>query len=204
MVSGLKKLERDFYKRNTLVISKELLGKYLVHNSKNGKTVGKIVETEAYIGPYDRASHAFKNRFTRRTSIQFGPGGYAYIYQIYGCHFCFNVVTQKKNMPEVVLVRALEPVYGNEIMARRRNMLPLQNRNIQLLTNGPGKLCKAMAIDKSLYGIDLCGDTLYVCNGEQISEHKIASSTRINIDYAQSSRDYPWRFFIKGNKFVSK
>ena len=149
------KLRRDFYQRNTLTVARELLGKYLVHNSQEGTTIGKIVETEAYIGPHDPASHAYKGRRTKRTEVQFGPGGYAYIYQIYGKNFCFCIVTQKVGMPEVVLIRALEPIAGLELMAKRRGFSNLTD--YKELTNGPSKLCQAMGINKSLYGIIYVG-----------------------------------------------
>ena len=115
----MNKLAREFYERDTLIVAKKLLGKYLVRDSPEGKAIGVIVETEAYIGPHDRASHAYNGRRTVRTQIQFGPGGYAYIYQIHGKHFCFCVVTQKLGMPEVVLIRALRPIYGIGLMMKR-------------------------------------------------------------------------------------
>jgi len=198
------KLCRDFYERNTLTVAKELLGKYLIHNSIDGITVGKIVEVEAYIGPDDPASHAYKGRRTSRTEAQFGPGGYAYIYQIYGKNFCFNVVTQKMGMPEVVLIRALEPIKGLELMAKRRGFSQLTNKIIKELTNGPSKLCQAMGIDKSLYGINLCGDVLFIAETNPDKTFEIIATPRINIDYAGDAKHYNWRFLIKNNKFVSK
>ncbi len=198
------KLCRDFYERNTLAVAKELLGKYLIHNSIEGITVGKIVEVEAYIGPDDPASHAYKGRYTKRTKVQFGPGGYAYIYQIYGKNFCFNVVTQKVGMPEVVLIRALEPIKGLELMAKRRGFFQLTHKTIKELTNGPSKLCQAMGIDKSLYGIDLCGDVLFIAEPNLNRTFEIIATPRINIDYAGNAKHYNWRFLIKNNKFVSK
>ena len=198
------KLCRDFYERNTLTVAKELLGKYLIHNSIEGITVGKIVEVEAYIGPDDPASHAYKGRRTSKTEVQFGPGGYAYIYQIYGKNFCFNVVTQKVGMPEVVLIRALEPIKGLELMAKRRGFSQLTDKIIKELTNGPSKLCQAMGIGKSLYGIDLCGDVLFIAEPNPNQTFEIITTPRINIDYAGDAKHYNWRFLIKNNKFVSK
>ena len=198
------KLCRDFYERNTLTVAKELLGKYLIHNSIEGITVGKIIEVEAYIGPNDPASHTYKGRRTSRTEVQFGPGGYAYIYQIYGKNFCFNVVTQKAGMPEVVLIRALEPIKGLELMAKRRGFSQLTDKIIKELTNGPSKLCQAMGIDKSLYGIDLCEDVLFIAEPNPNKTFKIIATPRINIDYAGDAKHYNWRFLIKNNKFVSK
>lgn len=200
----MRKLSREFYERDTLIVARELLGRYLVHISPEGITIGKIVESEAYIGPYDPASHAYKGRRTKRTEIQFGAGGYAYIYQIYGKNFCFNVTTQKIGMPEVVLIRSLEPIKGMKLMAKRRGFHSISERNIRELANGPSKLCIAMAIDKSLYGIDLCGDRLFIVNPNPEKQFEIITTPRVNIDYAGDAKYYPWRFLIKNNKFVSR
>jgi DNA-3-methyladenine glycosylase len=202
----LIRLERTFYEQDTLRIAKELLGCYLVRKSIEGTTIGKIVETEAYIGPYDKASHAYKGKYTQRTKVQFGPGGYAYIYQIYGINYCFNVVTQQPGMPEVVLIRALEPMDGIELMSKRRNSADLTGKEIKNLTNGPSKLCKAMAIDRSLYGIDLCSDVLFLASSDHIwdQEMDVVTTKRINIDYAEEAKSYLWRFIIKNNPCISK
>lgn len=198
------KLTREFYERNTLLVARDTLGKYLVHKSSEGKTIGKIVEVEAYIGPNDNASHAYKGLRTKRNEIQYGRGGYAYIYQIYGIYFCFNIVTEKIGKPEVVLIRALEPLQGIEIMAERRKINNLSLKEKRRLANGPGKLCIAMGINKNLYGENLCGDLLYIINDEEIiSQKNIISTPRINIDYAGRSRSLPWRFLIANNKYVS-
>jgi DNA-3-methyladenine glycosylase len=185
----MNKIAREFYERDTLVVAKELLGKYLTRNSPEGNTIGVIVETEAYIGPHDKASHAYNGRRTVRTQIQFGPGGYAYIYQIHGKHFCFCVVTQKIGMPEVVLVRALRPIYGIGLMMKRRGVSKFSD-----LANGPAKLCNAMKIDKSLYGADLCGDCLFITASADEQEIHVVSTPRINIDYAEEARLRLWRF----------
>ncbi len=203
MTANMRKLKRDFYERDTLTVAKELLGKYLVHNPTEGTTIGKIVETEAYIGPSDPGSHAYKGLRSKRTEVQFGPGGYAYIYQIYGNYFCFNVVTQKIGMPEVVLIRAVEPIEGIELMAKRRKVSEITMKNVINLTNGPSKLCTAMGIDKSLYGVDLCGGKLFIASSNPKADFEIVSTPRINIDYAGDAKHYPWRFVIKNNKFVS-
>jgi len=204
LTANMRKLKRDFYERDTLTVAKELLGKYLVHNSTEGTTIGKIVETEAYIGPSDPGSHAYKGLRSKRTEVQFGPGGYAYIYQIYGNYFCFNVVTQKIGMPEVVLIRAVEPIKGIELMAKRRKVSEITMKNLINLTNGPSKLCTAMGIDKSLYGVDLCGGKLFIASSNPKADFEIVSTPRINIDYAGEAKNYLWRFLIKNNKFVSK
>ena len=197
------KCSRDFFERNTLLVAKELLGKYLVHRSCEGLTIGKIVECEAYIGPDDPASHSFRGLKTKRTKVQFGPGGYAYIYNIYGKYFCFNVVTQKENMPEVVLIRALEPIEGIELMRKRRKLTNFTENNCKNLMNGPSKLCIAMNIDKTLYGTDLCGDTFFIAKPQGEIDIEVISTPRINIEYAGNAKYYPWRFCIKDNKFVS-
>lgn len=192
-------LERNFYLRGANSVAPDLLGKLLVHETKEGLTSGIIVEVESYIGANDKGSHAYLNKRTPRTEIQFGLGGYAYIYMIYGMHYCFNVVTNKVNVPEVVLVRALEPVDGIDLMRIRRN-----THNIVQLCNGPGKLCSALGISRVNYGDDLCGNTLYIEECLTISKMNIAISPRINIDYADDDAALLWRYFIKDNKFVSK
>jgi DNA-3-methyladenine glycosylase len=198
------KLLRAFYERDTLTVAKELLGKNLVHNSLEGITIGRIVETEAYVGPDDPSSHAYKGLRSERTEIQFGPGGYAYIYQIYGKFFCFNVVTQRAGLPHVVLIRALQPIEGKSLMARRRGLSTVTDENIVCLTNGPAKLCTAMGIDKSLYGIDLCGNKLFITSSIRKESFEILATPRININYAGEAKHYPWRFLIKNNRFVSR
>lgn len=140
----------------------------------------------------------------KRIEVQFGPGGYAYIYQIYGNYFCFNVVTQKIGMPEVVLTRAVEPIEGIELMAKRRGFPEITMKNMTNLTNGPAKLCTTMGIDKSLYGVYLCGNKLFIASPKPKADFEIVTAPRINIDYAGEAKNYPWRFVIKNNKFVSK
>lgn len=192
-------LQREFYLRGANLVAPDLLGKILVHSSEEGTTSGIIVEVEAYVGPDDKGAHSYMNKRTPRTEIQFGPGGFAYIYSIYGMYCCFNVVTNQENNPEVVLVRALEPYKGIELMQERRN-----TSSIIELCNGPGKLCTAMGISKSNYGEDLCGNNLYIDNGLQITKSEIIISPRVNIDYAEECKDYYWRYYIKSNRFVSK
>lgn len=195
----MSKLERDFYLRKADLVAPNLLGKVLVHKSADGVTSGIIVEVEAYIGPEDKGSHAYLNKRTVRTEIQFGNGGYAYIYTIYGLHYCFNVVTNKENKPEVVLIRAVEPVNGLELMKKRRKI-----QNTLELCNGPGKLCAALGISNANYGDDLCGDTLFIEDYLDIPLSNIVISPRVNIDYAEEYKDVYWRYYIKDNKYVSK
>lgn len=203
----MEKLKRDFYEGNTLDVAKELLGKILVHRIDGRELAGRIVEAEAYIGAIDKAAHSYNNRRTARTEIMFGPAGYAYIYLIYGMYHCMNVVTGKGGEASAVLIRAVEPVIGIEQMAYRRFDKPLEaltkTQRIQL-TNGPGKLCTALGIDKNCYGEDLLGERLFICRETPAEYFEIETSKRINIDYAEEARDFPWRFFIKNNRYVSK
>ncbi len=201
----MNRLQPDFYQRDTLLVARELLGKLLVHESSEGVTAGRIVEVEAYIGPADRASHAYKDLRSSRTEIQYGPGGFSYVYQIYGMYYCFNIVTQIAGRPEVVLVRALEPVDGLGLMASRRKIDDSKPYRLSKLATGPGRLCQAMAITRKHYGNDLCAGCLYLLDdGMKIDIHAILTTPRINIDYAGEARDYPWRFIIANNTFVSK
>lgn len=198
----MKKLSRSFYTESTLTIAKKLLGKYLVHHTSKGKLVGKIVETEAYIGPYDKASHAYKNKLTQRNQAEFLVGGHIYIYLVYGMYWQLNISTSDHGKPECVLIRALEPVAGLEQMKQLR-----YNSNIGSLTNGPGKLCIAMKLDKTFYGVDLAGNNkIYLEDqGDKILGKNIVSVARIGIDYAGPYWvKKKWRFYIRNNKFVSK
>lgn len=194
------KLTRDFYTRsNVLRVARDLLGKLLVVPTAEGKRVsGMIVETEAYRGPQDRASHAFGGRRTRRTETMYQQGGLAYVYFVYGMYNQFNVVTNVADIPHAILVRALEPVEGIEIMHTRRHTQPDRN-----LTSGPGKLCIALRIDKRLDGADLLGKDVWLEEYEPIRPRRIASGPRIGIDYAEEWVEKPWRFWVKDNGFVS-
>jgi len=189
-----KKLKREFYNRPTLKVARELLGKYLVVDKNGTKLSGKVVETEAYRGPYDPASHAYGG-MTPRNRIMFGEPGHAYVYFTYGMYYCLNVITERKGFPAGVLIRALEPEDGIEIMKKRR-----KKEKIDSLTSGPGKLCQAMGINKTFYGADLTGKTIYVEDrGEKAG--KIISTYRIGID---AGKEKKWRFYLKDNRFVSK
>ena len=202
----MKKLSRDFYNRDTITVAQELLGKYLVHKVDGEELAGKIVEVEAYKGPLDKAAHSYNNRRTSRNEVMYGEAGYAYVFIIYGMYDCMNVVTTEKERPEAVLIRALEPVKGIDKMAANRfgkELTELNKREYKNLTNGPGKLGKAMKITRALNGEDLLGDRLYITEGH-VEKLEIVTSKRIGIDYAEEAIDYPWRFYIKDNKFVSK
>lgn len=200
------KLKREFYARDTLTVAKDLLGKVLVHKDGNKILKGKIVEVEAYLGLNDKAAHSYGGRKTERVMAMYRKPGTAYVYIIYGIHHCLNVVAKKEGVPEGVLLRAIEPIEGIETMAINRfgkALKDLSNYERRNLTNGPGKLTKALNIDKRYNMEDLCGDTIYLEEGEK-ENFQIVETTRIGIDYAEEARDYPYRFYIKGNPNVSK
>ncbi len=189
------KLPRKFYEMNTLKVAKGLLGKKLVRIYNGKKLSGMIVETEAYIGPKDKASHSYGGKITERNKVMFGPPGHAYVYQIYGMYFCLNVVTRPENYPEAVLIRAVHPLEGIEYMEKFRHG--------RALTNGPGKLCQAMKIDKSVNGVDLLGDEIWIEKYKDFGRKEIISAKRIGIDYAEEYKDKKWRFYVNDN-YVSK
>lgn len=202
----MKKLGRDFYLRDTLEVAKDLLGKHLVHETGNHTLIGRIVETEAYTGPEDKACHSYGGRRTERNEVMYHIGGTAYVYFIYGMYYCFNVVTEEVGMPSAVLVRAVEPIEGMEHMSRLRygtGFSSLSSRQKLNISNGPGKLCIAMNIGKAENGIDLCRSKLYICDAKN-EPFVVKTSPRINIDYAEEYAHKPWRFYIDGNKYVSK
>lgn len=201
-----KKLDRDFYDRPTLEIAKELLGKEIALRKKDSFISCKIVESEAYIGAIDKAAHCYQNKRTPRTEVMFGPPGYSYVYLIYGMYHCFNIVTQGVNEAAAVLIRAVEPIEGWETMANNRYtkaVADLSKRELINLTNGPGKLCRAMAIDKSLNAVDLCGEYFFLTEGDN-DAFEVVTTKRVNIDYAEEAIDFPWRFYIKNNPYVGK
>lgn len=201
----MKKLNREFYNRDSIVVAKELLGKVLVYESGGQKISAKIVETEAYMGIEDKAAHSYGGRRTPRVEVMYGGPGVAYIFLIYGLHCCFNIVTNEADIPQAVLIRAVEPVEGRECMAQRRfgtSYEQLTKSQRKGLTNGPGKLCGALSIDRNVNGKDLCGNKLYLEEGED-QEFSIVTTKRVGIDYSEEARDYPWRFYIKDNEYVS-
>ena len=191
------KLPRAFYQQSTIDVAKQLLGKYLVRQHAEGLTVGRIVETEAYVGPQDLACHASKGR-TARTEVMFGPAGHAYVYFIYGFYYMLNLVTERQDHPAAVLIRAAEPVTGLDLMKARRRLEKLRD-----LASGPGKLCQAFAIDRSLNGADLCDGILYIeDHGEP--RPKFQATPRIGVNYAGKWKDKRYRFFVRGSDFVSR
>lgn len=202
----MKKLNKSFYKGDTIKVAKKLLGKILVHKVEDMELMGRIVEVEAYVGDIDKACHCYDNRRTKRTEAMFGPPGYAYVYLIYGMYNCMNIVTGKEGDGEAVLIRALEPVGEIEEIALNRykkGLRELTKRQIKNLTNGPGKLCKALDITKNNYGNDLTGNELFLLD-DGYRPFQIGISKRINIEYAEEAKDFEWRFFIKDNPYVSK
>lgn len=192
------KLSRSFYNRATIDVASDLLGKVLIRRLDGRLLSGKIVETEAYIGPHDLACHASKGK-TSRTAIMFGPPGFAYVYMIYGFYFCLNVVTERENYPAAVLIRGVEPIDNVDLMRKFRHS-PARLFDI---ANGPGKLCQALSIDKNLNGADLCGNVLWI-EDRKIKVGRMATSTRVGVDYAGGYKDKPWRFYIEGNPHVSR
>lgn len=194
------KLPRDFYiDADVVAVARRLIGRLLVVPARGGQRVsGIIVETEAYRGPEDRASHAFGGRRTQRTDTMYALGGTAYVYFVYGMYYQFNVVTAGLDVPHAVLVRALEPVEGLPLMRRRRRGGPDKS-----LTSGPGKLCIALGIDRRLDRADLLGDRIWLEAGRTIPASRIARGPRVGIDYAEAWVDRPWRFWLRDSPFVS-
>ena len=199
----MSKLTMEFYQReDVLTISQELLGKVLCTNFHNKLTSGIIVETEAYGGTNDKASHAYGGRRTNRTEVMYAPGGTAYVYLCYGIHHLFNVVTNKKNIPHAVLIRAIEPIEGMDIMLKRRNMKKL----LPKLTAGPGILSQALGISINNSGVSLLNNSIWIeksDNNYPFGDFKIISSPRVGCQYAGEDAKNTWRFKIEGNSWVS-
>lgn len=200
-------LDKEFYKQGALSLAKELLGKVVVRTVDNVTLRARIVETEAYIGEIDKASHAYNNRRTERTEPLFREGGIAYVFFIYGKYYCFNVISGVENKGEGVLIRAFEPLNEFDYLSKKRfneRYEELSETKKRAISNGPSKLCMAFSIDKSdnykkLYER---GD-LYIEDGKN-EEFEIVETKRIGIDYAEEAIDFPWRFYIRGNKYISK
>ena len=196
----MKKLPLSFYLQDdVLKIAKELVGKVLVTNWNNEYTSGRIVETEAYAGETDKASHASKGR-TARTEIMFNEGGKAYVYLCYGVHQMFNIVTNQEGIPDAILIRALEPIDGLDVMLKRTR----KKKPDETLTRGPGNVGKAFGFHTSQCGLLLNSDELFIADdGFKVSKSMIVSSPRIGVDYAGKHAALHYRFFIKGSKYVS-
>ncbi|WP_338753224.1 DNA-3-methyladenine glycosylase [Bacillus sp. FJAT-52991] len=195
-MSQYQLLETAFYQQPTLQLAKELLGCTLVKISTEGTTAGYIVETEAYRGPHDRAAHSYNNRRTKRTEIMFKEAGHVYTYVMH-THCLVNVVSGEVEQPEVVLIRAVEPCEGVELMVERRGAMALKN-----LTSGPGKLTKAMGITMEDYGRRFDESPLFIAKG--VAPEEISVGPRIGIANSGEAKDYPWRFWITDNSFVSR
>jgi DNA-3-methyladenine glycosylase len=197
-----KKLPLSFYQQDDVVlIAKELLGKYLLTNiNDEGITGGMIVETEAYAGAIDKASHAFGNRKTNRTRVMYEEGGVAYVYFIYGFYYLFNVITNQAHVPHAILIRAIEPTDGVELMIKRRKM----DKPERKLTAGPGVLCQALGITKAQNGLSLLEDTVWIEDrGIYVPDNNIIESPRVNVSYAGEDAGLPYRFRIKDNRWTS-
>lgn len=199
LAEELAPVERAFFDAPVLDLAKALVGTILVHRSDAGVAAGRIVETEAYRGPRDLAAHSAGGRRTQRTEAMFGPPGRAYMFLLYGTSWAFNVVAGPPETPHAVLVRALEPVLGLELMSARRKVPP----NKRELTNGPGKLSHALGLDRAHYGLDLAGDRLFIAPSPLRARPRIGRSARINIDYAGAWIEKKWRFYERGNPYVS-
>jgi DNA-3-methyladenine glycosylase len=183
----------EFYKRDTIEVARDLIGKILVHKARKKIFAGRIVETEAYLGVEDKACHTFGHRKTERTQVMYQDGGHAYVYLIYGLHHCFNVVTETEGVPEAVLIRALEPLEGFG-----------DSPDCRLLA-GPGKLCRGMGIDRSHNGIRLDSGNLFLTSAySKIKETTIVAAERVGVDYAEDATFWPLRFYLDGHLSVSQ
>lgn len=196
----MEPLGRDFFARPALEVAPDLLGCTLVHRTQEGVLSGMVVETEAYGGADDPASHAYRGRRTPRNEVMWGPAGHAYIYPIYGIYLCFNVVTGLEGEPQGVFIRAVEPRRGLEEMARARGMT-LDERNVVRLANGPSKLCIAFRLTREMSGSDVTDGPLHFTRGEDV---EFVRDGRIGVQYAGEGASWPWRFLIKDSRFVSR
>jgi DNA-3-methyladenine glycosylase len=197
----MKPLGAEYYlNEDTLFLAEDLLGKLLITRFEGMETIGRIVETEAYLGITDRASHAYGGRRTQRTEIMYHAGGHAYVYLCYGIHHLFNIVTHRENIPHAILIRALEPVHGISHMLFRRN----KKRQDNTLTRGPGSLAMAMGIRTLHSGCSLQHPELFIAaDAFSFDKKNIASGPRIGVDYAGEDARLPYRFYVKGNSNVS-
>ena len=193
-------MNHAFFRQDTVELARKLLGCLLIHHTPDGAAGGMIVEAEAYVGAIDKACHAYRNR-SGRTEIMYHDGGYAYVYLIYGMHHCFNAVTGPEGEGNAVLIRALEPVIGLDLMQQRRN-----TKNVRHLCSGPGKVCQALGITKNEYGLDLCAadSPLRLIRYRYIPDAQIVATPRINVAYAEEAAAWPWRFYVKDNLYISK
>lgn len=197
MIKQYTPLSRKFYLRDTVIVSKDLLGKIIIRKTGDSVLTAKIVETEAYIGDHDPACHAYM-KITPRNKVLYDIGGKVYVYFIYGNYYCFNIVSEEKGVGSAVLIRGVEPVKGIELMKKYRGPV----KNIFDLTNGPAKLCLAMNIDKRLYGVDVtCKGNIFISEPIESQKFDIATTKRVGLNIGI---DLPYRFFIKDNPYVTK
>lgn len=202
----MARLPHEFYNRDTVQVAKDLLGKYIVRTLDEERLIGRITETEAYIGRCDKACHAYNYRRTRRTEPLFMAPGHAYIYLIYGMYHCLNFVTEPAGEPAAVLIRAVEPIAGVGTIYRLRfGAKPLSPYRIKHFMDGPGKVCKGFSLTKKENRLDLTEDSLFVCDSldefgilsPKFTKERMCAGPRIGIDYAEEARDFPWRFWLE-------
>ena len=198
-VRQLTVLPQDFYDRSSVVLARALLGQVLVHETEDGVTAGRIVEVEAYRGVKDRAAHTFGGRRTPRNESMWGPPGHAYVYFVYGMHWCVNAVAGPPGVPEAVLLRALEPVAGIDLIRARRQ----SPRRDERLLSGPANLCKGLGIDRALNGVPLFKGDLTIRKGPLVPARQRAQTPRIGVDYAGEDALKAWRFYVRGSPAVS-
>ena len=208
-------MDKSFFQNDGLYVAKNILGKFLIRQYDNMQIVTKIVETEGYMGIKDKAAHVYNDKKTDRTKPLYLGGGDIYVYLIYGMYHCLNLSANLENIPECVLIRAVEPILGfDKISSNRYRKIydELTNYQKKNITNGPGKLCMALEIDRSLNSQYILDSNLYISdfyideNGEKVfcdNDFEVVQSKRINIDYAEEAKNYLWRFYIKDNKYVS-
>ncbi len=198
----MAKLPVEFYRREDVwLIARELLGRVLFTSIAGELTAGRIVETEAYAGPEDRGSHAYNNRRTARNEMMYSEGGVVYMYICYGIHDMLNIVTGAEGFSHAILIRATEPVVGIDIMRRRRNLYNADYR----LCQGPGALSQAFGLNKTFNGKSLTGDAIWIKDsGTTFNDDNITSSGRVGMNFDGPYKTIPWRYYVKGNRFVSK
>ncbi len=196
----MRKLRREFYLRPTLKVARELIGRLFIRRRGAKILAGRIVEVEAYLGERDPASHAFRG-ITKRNEVMFYDGGHLYVYFTYGMHFCCNVVTEEAGIGHAVLLRAVEPLEGLDVMARQRHLPFATEREKQNLCSGPAKLCEAFGIARAENGIDLCGDRIWIAEERASTKYRVDTSSRIGIT---QGKEHNWRFFLRGSPYISR
>lgn len=204
-------MDSEFFRRDAITVARDLLGKYLVRRYDDKEIITKIVETEAYMGIEDKAAHVFGDKRTERTEPLYQDGGHIYVYLIYGMYYCLNISANIEGVPQCVLIRAVEPISPIDVISQNRyseNFVDLTTYQKKNICNGPGKLCKALKIEKDLNFKSILGDELYIIDNLDINnddkKFEIIGSKRVNIDYAEEAKDYLWRYYIKDNKHISK